>query len=216
MISLLSPTCLPDVLTYLPHVVSQVVSQIWFPRYWLLVWQLFRCLPPLSQMRSPSCLLDVVSEVLSPILVVVQLSSTSLPDRCGLSVGSHMWFPRCCLPVASRVSPCVVQLSAACLPRCGLKIALILKPLTIPICFPELDFQLSPHVFHSLPCCFLVVFQIFQMLFPICHLVVQCLSCKYGLFIVSESVPDVLSRFSPSCFALNPTMPSCLPDLVPQ
>ena len=23
-------------------------------------------------------------------------------------------------------------------------------------------------------------------------------------------------RFSPSCFALNPTMPSCLPDLVPQ
>ena len=33
-------------------------------------------------------------------------------------------------------------------------------------------------------------------------------------FILSESVPDALSRFSPICFPLNPTMPSCLPDFL--
>ena len=94
-----------------------------------------------------SCLLDLVSQILAPGLVVVSLSSTSfpdavsqlsprgprcgfwavvshsccclvssasLPDRCGLSVVSHMWFPRCCLPVASKVSPCVVLWSQNC------------------------------------------------------------------------------------------------------
>ena len=70
--------------------------------------------------------------------------------------------------------------------------------------------------------------------FPTCHLVVSRLSCKCGIPIVSKFVPDVLSRFSPSCLPLNPhnaqlssrfchpiiylisfqLFPSCLPDVV--
>ena len=47
-----------------------------------------------------------------------------------------------------------------------------------------------PSVFHLSPRCFPVVF---RMLLPTCHLVVSRLSCKCGLPIVSEFVPDVLS-----------------------
>ena len=45
------------------------------------------------------------------------------------------------------------------------------------------------------------------MLFPICRLVVSCLSCKCDLLVVSEFVPDVLFRFSPSCLPLIPRPP---------
>ena len=85
-------------------------------------------------------------------------------------------------------------------PRCGLKIVFQL-PSTIPICLPALVFQLPPSVFHLSPCCFPVVF---QMLSPTCRLIVSGLSCKCGLPIVSQFVPDVLSRFSLSCLPLNP------------
>ena len=66
--------------------------------------------------------------------------------------------------------------------------------------FPSV-FQLSPSVFPLSPNCFPVVF---QMLFPTRHLVVSRLSCRCGLSIVSQFVPDVLSRFSPNRLPLNP------------
>ena len=77
----------PDVVTQLSprRLLSSCLpplSQMWSPSCLLdifQVWCLFRCLPPLSQMCSPSCLLDVF----------------------------HVWFPRCCLPVASNVFPFV-------------------------------------------------------------------------------------------------------------
>ena len=57
------------------------------------------------------------------------------------------------------------------------------------------------------------------MLCPTCHLVVSRLSFKCGLPISSDFVPDVLSRFFPSClrFHSTPAPPSCLPpaDWVP-
>ena len=146
-----------------------------------------------------------------------------LPDVC------RIWFPRCCLPVASKIStlfvksstclpdvvsqlsfrcgfPGVVSQPGCCLlvfylsPRCCPKMVLQL-PSTIPICLPELVVQLFPSVFHLSPRCFPVVF---QMLFPTCHLVVTRLPCKCGLPIVSQFVPDVPSQFSPSCLPLNP------------
>ena len=154
-----------------------------------------------------------------------------------------MWFLRCCLQflllfsclpplfqidVASQLSricgfpDAVFQLPPRFLHvlSCGLKIALILTPVTItdnsdlfpriglPIIFTCLPFvallfsscllDLSDVVPHLPPSCLVLVLQIWSF---------HCLQ---------ESVPDVLSRFSPSCFPLNPTMPSCLPDLVPQ
>ena len=52
----------------------------------------------------------------------------------------------------------------------------------------------------------------FKMLCPTRHLVVSRLSFKCGLPISSDFVPDVLSRFFPSClrFHSTPTPPSCL------
>ena len=76
----------------------------------------------------------------------------------------------------------------------------------------SLVFRLSPHVFHLSPSCVPVLF---QMLFPVCHLIVSCLSCTCSLLIVSGLVPDVLSRFFPTCLPLNPTTSSRLPDSVP-
>ena len=59
----------------------------------------------------------------------------------------------------------------------------------------------------------------FKMLCPTRHLVVSRLSFKCGLPISSHFVPDVLSRFFPSClrFRSTPTPPRCLPpaDWVP-
>ena len=54
------------------------------------------------------------------------------------------------------------------------------------------------------------------MLFPTCHLVVSCLSCRSGLPIVSQFVPDVLSQFSPCCLPLNPSRiyTSCSPPMI--
>ena len=121
-----------------------------------------------------------------------------------LPVVSQMWFPRCCLPV------CLVVFHLS--PRCDLPIVFQF-PSTILICLPELVFQLSPSVFHLSPRCFPGVF---QMLFPTCHLVVSCLSCRSGLPIVSQFVPDVLSQFSPSCLPLNPSRiyTSCSPPMI--
>ena len=50
------------------------------------------------------------------------------------------------------------------------------------------------------PLCFPVVF---QMLFPICHLVSSRLCCRCGLPTISQVVPDMISQFSPNCFPLH-------------
>ena len=85
VVSLLPPTCLMSPRCGLP-----VVSQMWF----LDVVSLSGCclvvfdLSPTCGLSS--CLLDLVSQILAPGLVVVSLSSTSFPDavsqlspRCG-------------------------------------------------------------------------------------------------------------------------------------
>ena len=103
------------------------------------------CLPLVSQMSPPTCLEGVVSQMFSPSPLVVLLSSSSLPavvsrlsSGCLPGVVSH---PFCCLVV--------FHLSH----RCGLKIVLqwSLRPCTISICFSELVFQVSPHVFNCSP-----------------------------------------------------------------
>ena len=121
-----------------------------------------------------------------------------------LSSSCLQGFSMCCL-VVCRLSP--EMWSQNCphietfdnsdlFPRIGLPIISTCLPF-VALLFSSCLSDLSDVVPHLPPSCLVLV-------------------CKYGLFIVSESVPDVLSRFSPSCFPLNPTMPSCLPDLVPQ
>ena len=124
--------------------------------------------------------------------------------------------PRCGFPdVVSQLPPRFLRLLSSCLPL----VSQMWSQNCLPIAFhnsdlsPSIGFPMPPSVFHLSPCCFPVVF---QMLSPTCRLVVSGLSCKCGLPIVSQFVPDVLSRFSLSCLPLNPTTPSCLPDLVPQ
>ena len=91
-------------------------------------------------------------------------------------------------------------------------------PSRILIYLPELVCPLPPSVFYLSPCFFPVVFQdVVSHSSP--SLVVSRLSFKCGLPISSDFVPDVLSRFFPSClrFHSTPTPPSCLPpaDWVP-
>ena len=81
-------------------------------------------------------------------------------------------------------------------PRIGLEIISTCLPF-VALLFSSCLLDLSDVVPHLPPSCLVLVLQIWS----------------FHYLRVSSSV---LSRFSPGCFALNPTMPSCLPDLVPQ
>ena len=88
--------------------------------------RLLSSLPPVSQMWSPSCLLDPSCfQGFYTCCLVFHLS-----PRCGLPVVSQMWFPRCCLTV--RLFWIVFQVSC----RCGLPVVFHL--------FPDVVSQLSP------------------------------------------------------------------------
>ena len=133
-----------------------------------LVVQFSTRLPGMVSQLSPRCLPGAVAKMLSPSCFqgfftcwwVVQLS-----PRCGLPVVSHMWFPRCCLPVVfQRFYTCrlVFHLSPRCglqlSPRCGFldvvsqsggfelfsrSFADVVSLLS-PTCLPDVVSQLSP------------------------------------------------------------------------
>ena len=119
------------------------------------------------------------------------LSARCFPDVVSqiLSSSCLQGFARCCIVV--------FHLS----PICGLKIVFQLPP-AIPIYF---GFQLSPSIFHLSPRRFPGVFQLSR----VCLVNVD--------FQLSPSLFQLCSLDSlPVVCRLTPTMPSCLPDLVPQ
>ena len=178
-----------------------------------------------SQMFSPSSLgLPIVSQWFSRLSsttlsclqnVAFHLSSTCLPAVSQLSstcrpVVVQMWspchkclpdvtqmrFPRCCLPVASKVSPLVVSVSQMS-PRYGPLIVWYPNCLpelssTVPSCLPELVLQLSRSVFHVFPSCLSDV--------------VSHLSPNRPAFVFQMWCPDCLRNV----VHLYPTTPSCI------
>ena len=101
----------PDVFSQLPPKFLRLlaglplVSQVWSPS----------CLLNVSQMRLPRwCCPSCLQGFSIRCLVMFHLS-----PGCGLPVVSQMWFPRCCLPVVSKMlsrSPLVVYVSSTSLP----------------------------------------------------------------------------------------------------
>ena len=126
-----------------------------------------------------------------PVSHNFQLCSSCLPGVFQLSHYSH------CLPLVTQLFPScrtdvVSQLSSHCLPPVSQ---------LRPSCLPDVSrmwFQYClPIVFHSFHLSPRTRFPIVWRCIPF---VTKC-----GIPIVSELVPDVLPRFSPSCLPLNPT-----------
>ena len=133
----------------------------------------FACLPVMSPL-SPGCgFLDVVFQLPPDPDVVSQLSLRCLPD-----VVSWMWFPRCCLPVASR-------------PRCGL-------PIVSRCGFAGVISEVPTRFLHLLSSCLLFASKKWsprcQKWFPRCCFP---LSPKFsGLVGSCTCLPDVVSQLS--------------------
>ena len=86
-----------------------------------------------------------------------------------------LWSPNC---PSSSCLRFVSQMSQNCLPTAFHNSHLS----------PRIGLPIVSSVFHSSPHCFPVVF---QMLFPTCHLVVSCVSCKCGLPILGPEFETI-------------------------